>query len=177
MKKITIFSLLIGMSLLTSCAVQEQEQSRYIVSTSGGMDYLGYTPVSAAWVDKREGIEWSISKCFSDINELRTIDNLLVNPEKFEYSPNYVGEHYLAIYYVPPNGPMLVPFSIDDPNKEIVTARGRSKELYKLFMEKEQRIGFFSYEMPEGLYEKFYEEGEKEIERTSTKPEFFDFDK
>ena len=175
MKKITVLSLLIVIFVLTSCAVKEQ--SPYTVSKSGGMDFINYTPVAAAWVDDREGWEWSISKCFGDVNELRIIDGCLINPEKFEYDPNYAGEHYLAIYYVPPHDPVLVPFSVDDANNEIITARGRSKELYKLFTENEQRRNFFGERMPEGFYEKMYGDRLKEIEKTGKKPVFFDFDK
>ena len=144
MKKVILkFLSLLGLLILPSCSVQEQ--SPYEVWTGRNMNFMGNTPATAVLTDKRiEVREWKIIKCFCDVNELHAITNCLDIPERFEFDSNFIGEHTLVIYYVLPNKPVVIPFSFDDVNEEIVTSRGRCKELYKIVTEKEPSKSFWN---------------------------------
>ena len=144
MKQLTIFFICCGLACLSSCKQKPPESNEYKWGEDAFDPIDHYTPISAVWIKKDENNEWITYKCFNSVDELSEIGSRIGDPEKFEYDPNFTGDYSLVVYYVPPRKPTRIPFSMDDSTKEIITARGRGKELYRLFSEKKEWKDYWS---------------------------------
>ena len=99
-------------------------------------------PVDALWVVKDTECKWVPYKSFNSPEELMLLRIHFNDPEDKDFTPDFKGEQNLVVFYLPPYDPIWVSFSIDDSTKEIITKKGRSKQLYKLFNEKQPRANF-----------------------------------